>query len=86
MTRAIGFLPKQSTLRALGAHLEKASNPKPSKFAGVKVYYNKDRAILRVMHKDRFPEDFPLTPAQLQGLVNDAVTVLLSYYEVRDRD
>ena len=57
-----------------------------SKFAGAKVYYSDGRAILRVMHSDRSPEDFPLTPAQLQGLVNDAVTVLLSYYEVRDRN
>ena len=57
-----------------------------SKFAGAKVYYDQKGAILRVMHKDRHPEDFRLTSAQLQGLVNDAVTVLLSYYEVRDRD
>ena len=56
-----------------------------TKLVGAKVFFDRG-AVLRLTYSDRLPQDTRLTAQQLQGLANDAVSVLLSHYEVRNRD
>jgi hypothetical protein len=54
------------------------------KLIGAKVVYD-NGPVLHLMFRDEKPRDIRLTPAQLQGLAYDAVTVLLAYHKVEVR-
>jgi hypothetical protein len=55
-----------------------------TKLVGAKIFYDRG-AVLRLTYSDQMPKDQRLTAQQLQGLANDAVSVLLSHYEVKER-